>query len=302
MANLLDLRRRIKSVKNTQQITKAMKMLSAVNLRRAQERVTNARPFARKMTEVLTELASHTDENYHHPLLDRRGDERYLLVLITADKGLAGAFNANLIKAAQAFIREHGAQTVELMAVGRKGRDFFRRRDTRIVQEYIGLTGKGRISYEEAVELSNDITRRFIEDEGIDKVFLIYNEFRSVLQQRVVVEQLLPVSRAEEGEGEEAATDGNPAQPQNFVEYIYEQPPEEIFSRLLPRLIETQVFRALLESIASEQGARMTAMDAASKNAGDLIGTLTLNMNRIRQAAITKEIIEVVSGAAAAQS
>ncbi|HEY9405042.1 MAG TPA: ATP synthase F1 subunit gamma [Pyrinomonadaceae bacterium] len=301
MANLLDLRRRIKSVKNTQQITKAMKMLSAVNLRRAQERVTNARPFARKMTEVLTELASHTDENYHHPLLDRRGDERYLLVLITADKGLAGAFNANLIKAAQAFIREHDGQTVELMAVGRKGRDFFRRRDIQIVQEYIGLTGKGRVSYEEAAGMASDITRRFIEDEGIDKVFLLYNEFRSVLQQRVVVEQLLPVSRVEEGEAD-AAADGNREQEQNFVEYIYEQPPAEIFSRLLPRLIETQVFRALLESIASEQGARMTAMDAASKNAGDLIGSLTLNMNRIRQAAITKEIIEVVSGAAAASS
>ncbi|MDQ1557023.1 MAG: F-type H+-transporting ATPase subunit gamma [Pyrinomonadaceae bacterium] len=300
MANLLDLRRRIKSVKNTQQITKAMKMLSAVNLRRAQERVQNARPFARKMTEVLTELASHTDENYHHLLLDRRGDERYLLVLITADKGLAGAFNANLIKAAQAFIREHDGKTVELMAVGRKGRDFFRRREIQIVQEYVGLTGKGRVSYEEAAEMASDITRRFTEDETIDKVFLIYNEFRSVLQQRVVVEQLLPVSRVEEGEGE--AADANQPQAQNFVEYIYEQPPAEIFSRLLPRLIETQVFRALLESIASEQGARMTAMDAASKNAGDLIGSLTLNMNRIRQAAITKEIIEVVSGAAAASS
>jgi F-type H+-transporting ATPase subunit gamma len=306
MANLLDLRRRIKSVKNTQQITKAMKMLSAVNLRRAQERVTNARPFARKMTEVLAELAAHTDENYHHPLLDRRGDERYLLVLITADKGLAGAFNANLIKAAQSFIRERDGGTVELMAVGRKGRDFFRRRDIQIVQEYIGLTGKGRVSYEEAAGMASDITRRFIEDEGIDKVFLLYNEFRSVLQQRVVVEQLLPVSRVEEGEGAgdaSATGDGNAAAgSQNFVEYIYEQPPAEIFSRLLPRLIETQVFRALLESIASEQGARMTAMDAASKNAGDLIGSLTLNMNRIRQAAITKEIIEVVSGAAAASS
>jgi F-type H+-transporting ATPase subunit gamma len=300
MANLLDLRRRIKSVKNTQQITKAMKMLSAVNLRRAQERVQNARPFARKMTEVLTELAAHTDENYHHPLLDRRGDERYLLVLITADKGLAGAFNANLIKAAQAFIREHDGKSVELIAVGRKGRDFFRRRDIGIVQEYVGLTGKGRVSYEEAVEVAGDITRRFTEDEAIDKVFILYNEFRSVLQQRVVVDQLLPVSRVEAEAGEES--DANAAEAQNFVEYIYEQPPAEIFSRLLPRLIETQVFRALLESIASEQGARMTAMDAASKNAGDLIGSLTLNMNRIRQAAITKEIIEVVSGAAAAQS
>jgi len=300
MANLLDLRRRIKSVKNTQQITKAMKMLSAVNLRRAQERVTNARPFARKMTEVLADLSAHTDENYHHPLLDRRGDERYLLVLITADKGLAGAFNANLIKAAQAFIREHAEQTIELIAIGRKGRDFFRRREMNIVQEYVGLTGKGRVSYEEAVEVASDITRRFTEDEGIDKVFIIYNEFRSVLQQRVVVDQLLPVSRVEAGESE--GEDANPDEAQSFVEYVYEQPPEEIFSRLLPRLIETQVFRAILESIASEQGARMTAMDAASKNAADLIGSLTLNMNRIRQAAITTEIIEVVSGAAAAQS
>ncbi|HEY9285288.1 MAG TPA: ATP synthase F1 subunit gamma [Pyrinomonadaceae bacterium] len=295
MANLLDLRRRIKSVKNTQQITKAMKMLSAVNLRRAQERVTSARPFAGKMTEVLTELAGYTDENYSHPLLDRRGDSRYLLVLITADKGLAGAFNANLIKAAQAFIKEHEGQTVELMAVGRKGRDFYRRRPVEIVREYVGLTGKGRISYAEAVELAEDVMRRFREDESLDKVFIIYNEFRSVLQQRVVVEQLLPVARDTEEAEPEAG-----AQAEARIEYLYEQPPAEIFGTLLPRLIETQIFRALLESIASEQGARMTAMDAASKNAGELIGTLTLNMNRIRQAAITKEIIEVVSGAAAA--
>lgn len=301
MANLLDLRRRIRSVKNTQQITKAMKMLSAVNLRRAQERVTNARPFAGKMTEVLTELANYTDENYHHPLLDPRGDQRYLLVLITADKGLAGAFNANLIKAAQAFLREHEGKTVELVAVGRKGRDFFRRRRVEIVKEYIGLTGKGRVSYAEAVEVADEVMRRFREDEGLDKVFIIYNEFRSVLQQRVVVEQILPVGRVEEAAGDGAQTQGL-AQPETMIEYIYEQPPAEIFGRLLPRLIETQVFRALLESIASEQGARMTAMDAASKNAGELIGALTLNMNRIRQAAITKEIIEVVSGAAAAQS
>jgi F-type H+-transporting ATPase subunit gamma len=296
MANLLDLRRRIKSVKNTQQITKAMKMLSAVNLRRAQERVTNARPFAAKMTEVLTELAEHTDENYHHPLLDARGDARYLLVLITADKGLAGAFNANLIKAAQSFLKEHADKSVELLAVGRKGRDFYRRRTVKIVGEYIGLTGKGRVSYAEAVELANDIMRRFREDDTLDKVFIIFNEFKTVLQQRVVVEQILPVARDEA----ETPVQSSP-QAETITEYIYEQPPAEIFGRLLPRLIETQVFRALLESIASEQGARMTAMDAASKNAGDLIGALTLNMNRIRQAAITKEIIEVVSGAAAAQ-
>lgn len=296
MANLLDLRRRIKSVKNTQQITKAMKMLSAVNLRRAQERVTNARPFASKMTEVLTELSGYADENYHHPLLDARGDSRYLLVLITADKGLAGGFNANLIKAAQAFLKEHDGKTVEMLAVGRKGRDFYRRRAVEIVGEYIGLTGKGRITYAEAVEVADDVMRRFRDDETLDKVFVIYNEFRSVLQQRVVVEQLLPVARTEEEKAEQET------QAETHIEYIYEQPPAEIFGTLLPRLIETQIFRALLESIASEQGARMTAMDAASKNAGELIDKLTLNMNRIRQAAITTEIIEVVSGSAAAQS
>ena len=293
MANLLDIRRRIKSVRNTQQITKAMKMVSAARLRRAQERAVSARPFAVKMAEVLTDLASRAGEDFHHPLLDPRGDERYLLVLVTADKGLAGAFNANLIKAAQAFIREHAAATVELLAVGRKGYDFFRRRHAHMAGEYIGLTGKGRIEHAEALEVSRDVLRRFNEDEGLDKVFLIFNEFRSVISQRVVVEQILPVSRAEEAESAQAG------QPQTFVEYVYEQPPAEIFSRLLPRLVETQIYRALLESVASEQGARMTAMDSASKNAGELIQTLTLNMNRIRQASITREIIEIVSGAAA---
>src|SRR5205814_176290 len=294
MANLLDIRRRIKSVKNTQQITKAMKMVSAARLRRAQERAVSARPFATKMAEVLTDLASRAGEDFHHPLLDPRGDSRYLLVLVTADKGLAGAFNANLIKAAQAFMREHAAATVELLAVGRKGYDFFRRR-ARVVGEYVGLTGKGRIGHAEALEVARDVLRRFTEDEGLDKVFIIFSEFRSVISQRVVVEQILPVSRAEE-ETPEATGD---ARPQTFVDYVYEQPPEEIFSRLLPRLVETQVYRALLESVASEQGARMTAMDSASKNAGELIQSLTLNMNRVRQAAITREIIEIVSGASA---
>jgi F-type H+-transporting ATPase subunit gamma len=295
MANLLDIRRRIKSVKNTQQITKAMKMVSAAKLRRAQEQAIAARPFATKMSAVLTELASHAGEDFHHPLLDARGNERYLLILVTADKGLAGAFNANLIKATQAFIREHAEASVELLAVGRKGRDFFRRRDIRIAGEYVGLTGKGRIEHGEALQLARDVLRRFTEDEGIDKVFIIFNEFRSVISQRVVVEQILPVARMEET----AAETTDAARPQNFVEYIYEQPAEEIFSQLLPRLVETQIYRALLESVASEHGARMTAMDAASKNAGELINTLTLNMNRIRQASITREIIEIVSGAAA---
>ncbi|HYY94561.1 MAG TPA: ATP synthase F1 subunit gamma [Pyrinomonadaceae bacterium] len=293
MANLLDIRRRIKSVRNTQQITKAMKMVSAARLRRAQERAVSARPFAVKMAEVLADLASRAGEDFHHPLLDPRGDERYLLVLVTADKGLAGAFNANLIKAAQSFIREHSAATVELLAVGRKGYDFFRRRQAQIAGEYIGLTGTGRIEHSKALGVARDVLRRFIEDEELDKVFVIFNEFRSVISQRVVVEQLLPVSRAAEAEPAEAG------RPQTFVEYIYEQPPEEIFSRLLPRLVETQIYRALLESVASEQGARMTAMESASKNAGELIQSLTLNMNRIRQASITREIIEIVSGAAA---
>ncbi|HEY0005299.1 MAG TPA: ATP synthase F1 subunit gamma [Pyrinomonadaceae bacterium] len=296
MANLLDIRRRIKSVKNTQQITRAMKMMSAARLRRAQDHVVAARPFAQKMLEVLGELASRTTEDFRHPLLNARGDERYLLVLITADRGLCGAFNTNLIKAAQAFIKEHAGQEFEMIPVGRKGRDFFRRREMTFLAEYIGLTGKGRVEYWEAQEIAHKIIQRFTEDEGLDKVFIIYNEFKSVMQQRVVVEQLLPVSRTQAEGGEEAA-----AVDANRTDYIYEQPPEQLFSRLLPRMVETQIFRALLESVASEQGSRMTAMDSASKNAGELISSLTLNMNRIRQAAITNEIIEVVSGAAAAQ-
>lgn len=294
MPNLLDIRRRLKSVKNTQQITKAMKMVSAAKLKRAQDRVVTARPFANKMIEVLGELAGRTDENYNHPLLDERGDQRYLVILITADKGLCGAFNTNLIKAAQAFVREHSGKTVEVVAVGRKGRDFFRRRGT-LNGEYIGLTGKGRIDFAEALEVARDVIKRFTEDQGLDKAFVIYNELKSVLQQRVVVEQLLPVSRTKSGSNETRGA----SQIDSLVDYVYEQPPAEIFSQLLPRLIETQIFRALLESVASEQGARMTAMDSASKNASELIDTLTLNMNRVRQAAITNEIIEVVSGAAA---
>lgn len=294
MPNLLDIRRRIKSVKNTQQITKAMKMVSAAKLRRAQERVVTARPFANKMAEVLGELAQRTDEDFHHPLLDYRGDQRYLLVLITADKGLCGAFNTNLTKAAQAFMRENADKQIEIMAIGRKGRDFFRNRRATISSEYIGLTGKGRVEFSEALEVARALIKQYTEDTGIDKVYIIYNEFKSVLSQRVVLEQLLPVARAKPDEPEAKSQ-----QPVTLIDYIYEQPPAEMFGELLPRLIETQIFRALLESIASEQGARMTAMDSASKNASELIESLTLNMNRIRQAAITNEIIEVVSGAAA---
>lgn len=269
-------------------------MVSAAKLRRAQDRVVTARPFANKMAEVLGELAKRTDEDFHHPLLDQRGDQRYLLVLITADKGLCGAFNTNLTKAAQAFMRQNSSKTIEVFAIGRKGRDFFRNRRAAMAGENIGLTGKGRVDLSEALEVARDIINRYTEDTGIDKVFIVYNEFKSVLSQRVVLEQMLPVARAKQEE-----PDAKSQQPVTLIDYIYEQPPDEMFGQLLPRLIETQIFRALLESVASEQGARMTAMDSASKNASELIDTLTLNMNRIRQAAITNEIIEVVSGAAA---
>jgi len=289
MASLLDMRRRIKSVKNTQQITKAMKMVAAAKLKRAQDRVTAARPYAQKMTEVLSGLSAKVADEFSHPLLDARGDERYLVVLVTADKGLAGGFNANVIKATQAFISQNGSKTIEMMAVGRKGRDFFKRRNASINGEYLGLTGRGTANHADAVEISNEIIKRFTEDESIDKVFLVFTEFRTVLSQKPVIEQILPIPRVEPTEGVEAGPE---------AEYIYEQPASEIFGRLLPKQVETQVYRAMLESVASEQGSRMTAMDSASKNAGELIDTLTLNMNRIRQAAITKEIIEVVSGAA----
>ena len=291
MASLLDMRRRIKSVKNTQQITKAMKMVAAAKLKRAQDRVTASRPYAVKMTDVLSGLSAKVADEFSHPLLDARGDEKYLIVLIRADKGLAGAFNANVIKATQAFLNENQSKTAEMIPVGRKGRDFFKRRNVVFTEEYIGLTGSGQVKHEDAVAIANNVIKTFTEDTSIDKVFLVFTEFKTVLSQKPVIEQLLPIPRAASEEAAETAS----AQ----AEYIYEQPASEIFGRLLPKQVETQIYRGMLESVASEQGSRMTAMDSASKNAGELIDTLTLNMNRIRQAAITKEIIEVVSGAAA---
>lgn len=292
MASLLDMRRRIKSVKNTQQITKAMKMVAAAKLKRAQDRVTASRPFAGKMSEVLGGLSSKVAGEFSHPLLDERGDSKYLVVLISADKGLAGAFNANVIKATQAFLKENSDKQSSMIAVGRKGRDFFKRREIELADEYIGLTGSGQVNHADAVEIANKLIGTFTEDTTIDKVFVVFTEFKTVLSQKPVIQQLLPIPKAAASEGEESV--GSEA------EYIYEQPAAEIFGRLLPKQVETQIYRGMLESVASEQGSRMTAMDSASKNAGELIDTLTLNMNRIRQAAITKEIIEVVSGAAAA--
>ncbi len=288
MASLLDMRRRIKSVKNTQQITKAMKMVAAAKLKRAQDRVVAARPFAQKMSEVLGNLSANVGD-FSSPLLNERGDEKYLIVLVSADKGLCGGFNANLMKATQTFLRQSSDKQTEMIPVGRKGRDFFKRRDMTFVEEYVGLTGSGRVEHADAAAIAQKIIRTFTEDETLDKVFIVFTQFKTVMSQEVKIEQLLPIPRIENDETQDTAS----------AEYIYEQPAEEIFGRLLPKQIETQVYRSMLESVASEQGSRMTAMDSASKNAGELIDSLTLNMNRIRQAAITKEIIEVVSGAAA---
>ncbi len=292
MASLLDMRRRIKSVKNTQQITKAMKMVAAAKLKRATDRVTAARPFAVKMSEILGNLSGNVGDDFSSPLLTERGDEKYLIVLVTADKGLCGGFNTNLMKATQNFLKANAGKSSEMIPVGRKGRDFFKRREMTFVEEYLGLTGAGQVKHTDAVEIANRIIKIFTEDETIDKVYLVFTEFKTVLSQQVKVEQLLPIPRT--------STDETETQSAAQAEYIYEQPASEIFGRLLPKQVETQIYRAMLESVASEQGSRMTAMDSASKNAGELIDSLTLNMNRIRQAAITKEIIEVVSGAAAA--
>jgi F-type H+-transporting ATPase subunit gamma len=282
MANLLDIRRRIRSVKNTQQITKAMKMVSTAKLRRAKDRVFNARPYANQVVSVLNSLVMRAEQK-SHPLLEDRGDEKMLVVVVTADKGLCGAFNVNVIKAAQAFMNENRGKNLILGCVGRKGRDFFRRRSIPIAQEYINFSD---LNFDRAKEIARKLMEAYL-DRRFDAIYIIYNEFKSVMQQRIVVERLLPISQLPAPQGEQQ------------VDYIYEQTPEEIFDSLIPKYFEVQVFKALLESAAAEHGARMTAMEAATNNATELIEALTLTMNRARQAGITKEIIEIVSGAAA---
>jgi F-type H+-transporting ATPase subunit gamma len=283
MPSLLDIRRRIRSVKNTQQLTKAMKTVSAAKLRRAQDRVFSARPYADLLKKVLGNLTSRL-ENIEHPLIAVRPEERILFVIVTADRGLCGAFNSNILRASQGFLREHAAKSLALLAVGRKGRDFFRRRSLKMKAEFVNIFSK--LDYGHAKDISEAVIRAYTDAE-VDAVYLIYNEFKSVIQQRVVIEKVLPLSRGELQDS------------QAQQDYIFEQPPQEIFNRLLPRYVEIQIYRALLESAASEHGARMASMDTASRNAGEMIDMLTLNMNRIRQAAITREIIEVVSGAGA---
>ena len=358
MANILDIRRRIRSVINTRQITKAMKVVSAAKLRRAQERALSARPYAQMLTNVLKSLVaraeiydSETGEP-KHPLLAHREEKNILLIVVTGDKGLAGAFNANITKAATRFLESKAGENVDIEAVGRKGRDFLRRRypaaklQTRsladlaesievepeeaersgpiqITGEHVGVLGK--VEFAQASALAESVITRYCREE-IDAVYVVFNEFKSVIAQRLIVEQVLPIEQIgaqtvrlveemteeEKKKAKEAAvtagvglhsTEGAPEGASQFgtaqVDYIYEQPPEELFRALLPKYVSIQIFRALLESVAAEHAARMTAMDSATNNATDMIDSLTLVMNRARQAKITKEIIEIVSGAAA---
>ncbi len=286
MPSLIDIRRRIRSVKNTQQITRAMKMVSAAKLRRAQERVVAARPYAKLLQRVLSDVAAAlaSDERVSAlPLLAQRPEKTIQLMLVTADKGLAGAFNTNLIKASQFFLQERAGAAVEIEAIGRKGRDFWRKRDVVVSGEYVGLSGK--VQYSDAAGIAKKAIERFSNGE-IDAVYLINNEFRSVVSQKLSVTRVLPV---------EIPAGAEP------VDFIFEQPPAEMLASLLPKYVEIALYGAMLESTAAEHAARMTAMDAATSNASEMIEKLTLYMNRVRQASITKEIIEVVSGAAAAE-
>jgi F-type H+-transporting ATPase subunit gamma len=286
MPSLIDIRRRIRSVKNTQQITKAMKMVSAAKLRRAQDRVIASRPYGSLLRKVLANVAaavSADEQDGQNPLLARRPEQRILLVLVTGDKGLAGAFNSNTIKAAQRFMAEHEGAEVKLELIGRKGRDFFRKRKANIAGDQIGLAAK--VIYADVAAIAQKAMEMYRAEE-IDAVYIVYNEFKSVVAQKLTLTRILPV------ELPELTTP---------VDYIFEQPPAQMLASMLPRYVEVEFYRALLESAAAEHAARMTAMEAATSNAGDMIERLTLYMNRVRQASITKEIIEVVSGAAAAE-
>lgn len=287
MPTLRDIQRRIRSVQSTQKITRAMKLVAAAKLRRAQERILAARPYAGKMSELLGNLvsaASGSDE-IQHPLLEQREGPRRQIVIITADKGLAGAFNANVIRRALEFVRQSNTAEVTLVVVGRKARDFYRRRPWTIKRDMIGFWD--RLAYTHAAELADYFMRQYLDGE-VDEVHLVYNEFRSVAVQRPVREQLLPIPRKAEGEADTAA-----------VDYLYEPNPKAILDELLPRHVRTQVFRALMESLAGEYGARMTAMEAATKNAKEMIDVLTIQYNKARQEKITKELLDIVGGAEA---
>jgi F-type H+-transporting ATPase subunit gamma len=284
MPSLIDIRRRVRSVKNTQQITKAMKMVSAAKLRRAQEKALAARPYAKMLQQMLAnvaEAAAQAGDAETHPLLAVRPEKRILLVVLTADGGLAGGFNSNLIKLAHKFANEHKENDLSFELIGRKGRDYFKKRFPNIAGEHLDVFRN--VKFESAEKIVQAIIDRFVKGE-IDSVYLFVNEFKSVMSSTIAQTRLLPI---------EVPKSATP------IDYIYEQPPEEILKSLLPRYLNVQIYRALLESAAAYLAARMTAMDAATRNADDVIDKLTLYMNRVRQASITREIIEVVSGAAA---
>ena len=287
MPSLIDMRRRLRAVKNTQQITKALKMVAASKLRRAQERVVATRPFAIQARRVLASIAAHVDQA-HHPLLAQRPGAKSgktMLIVMTSDRGLCGSFNTNIVKAVGVYLRGNAGREVALGLVGKKGRESLGRRGFPIRFEYTGLPKV--IGFAEAEAVAQPAMEDFVSGK-VDSVHLVYNEFKSAMQQALVIEQLLPMAPIELTESEAGG-----------IEYLYEPSPQRIFDELLPRLVEAQVLRALLESAAAEHAARMTAMDAATRNSADMIEGLTLTMNKIRQAAITREIIEVVSGAQA---
>lgn len=352
MANVLDLRRRIRSVKSTRQITKAMKMIAAAKLRRAQERAVSGRPYATMLANVIGSLMRHIElydpltGDVRHPLLLAREEKRALLIVVSGDKGFAGGFNGNITKAAFRFLNQRNQEEIDIAAIGRKGRDLFRRRygiadfveeegkekrrgerkgPVEVAGDYPGMLDKP--SFDQVALMSREIVQRYM-DEELDAVYLTYNEFKSVISQRVVVERILPIQEvgkhdiaqaqglsqeereemvraaassgvsvkaADETEAEQEAKNFGTAE----VDYIYDQPPHELLDGLLRQYVSSQIYHALIESSAAEQAARMTAMDAATSNASKMIDSLTLTMNRVRQAAITKEIIEIVSGATA---
>lgn len=287
MPSLQDLKRRTRSVKNTQQITKAMKMVSAAKLRRAQDAILSARPFAKKMLEVLNSLATRADADAH-PLLREREPSNIDVVVISADKGLCGSFNANIMKRAEDFLGSVQTATLDVQVVGKKTRDYFKRRKYNIRHEFVDIFRD--LTYDTAGSIARPLIERYSDSESeerVDAVYLIYNEFKNVMQQDVVVERLLPIEKLEF------------EKPEEELDYIYEPTAAEIYDAVIPRHVEYQVWHALLESAAAEHAARMTAMENASKNASELIEQLTLTMNKVRQTTITREILEIVSGAEA---
>jgi F-type H+-transporting ATPase subunit gamma len=300
MATLLDFRRRIRSVKSSQQITRAMKFVAAARLRRAQEAALAARPYARELARLLRSVMSRI-QDVHQPLMEKREEKNVLAIVMTGERGLAGAFNANILRKANEFFRANKGKKVVTIPVGRKGRDSLKKAGFVFAGEFVNVLA--RVEFKTAKEIANLATELYAKGE-IDAVYIIFSEFKSVMTSNLTVDKLLPIEKMDEASGPSADSHGEATkdekaglQDSTQIDYIYEQPPEHILGKLLPRYIETQILRAMLESSASEYAARMTAMEAATKNAGEVIEALTLRMNKVRQAAITTEIIEIVSGA-----